>query len=139
MSLYKAFETNEELENKGVEITVAENGDGTPIKFFVARAGKSNKKYQKALEVTFKPYRRQMQLNTMAEETATALMIEVFATTVLKGWENVRDKEDKPLTYSKENAVKLLTDLPELYDTLTAFANDVANFRDETLAEDAKN
>lgn len=139
MSLYKAFETNEELENKGIELTVAENSDGTPIKFFVARAGKSNKKYQKALEITFKPYRRQIQLGTMSEEAATALMTEVFATTILKGWENVRDKEDKPLAFNKENAVALLTKLPDLYETLSSAAGDAANFRDETLAEDAKN
>lgn len=139
MSLYKAFGTNAELENKGIELAVATNDDGSVVKFFVSRAGKGNKKYQKALETVFKPYRRQMQLGTMSEETASSLMTEIFATTILKGWENVQTEDGKDLPFNKENAVKLLTDLPELYDTLTAAANDVANFRDETLEEDAKN
>lgn len=139
MSIYEAFGTNEELENKGIELTVSENKDGTPVKFYVARAGKSNKKYQKALETTFKPYRRQIQLGTMSEETATALMTEVFATTILKGWENVRGKDGKDIPFNKDNAVMLLTALPDLYETLSSAASDAANFRDETLAEDAKN
>lgn len=139
MSLYKTYQTNNELENKGVELLYGVNDDNTEIKFFVARAGKSNKAYQKALEVTFKPHRRSMQLGTLSEDTASKLMLEVFATTVLKGWENVQDENGKEMAFNKENAIKLLTDLPELYDDLSEKANNVANFRDESREEDAKN
>lgn len=139
MSLYKQFATNPELENKGIELNFGVNDDETEIKFYVARAGKSNKKYQKALENAVKPYRRQMQLGTLSDEVSNKIMLEVFATTVLKGWENVQDEKGNVMQFNKENAVKLLTDLPELYDALTAAANDVANFREESLEEDAKN
>lgn len=139
MSLYKNFATNNDLENKGVELSYGINEDKTEIIFYVARAGKANKAYQKALEVTFKPYRRSIQLGTMTEELASKLTLDVFATTILKGWENVQDENGKAMAFNKENAIKLLTDLPELYDDLTEKANNVANFRDETLEEDAKN
>ncbi|QZA70458.1 tail assembly chaperone [Erwinia phage AH03] len=139
MSLYKNFGTNAELESKGIELEYGLNDDGSVIKFTIARSAKSNKKYQKAMETTFKPYRRQMQLNTMPEETASRLMLEVFVTTILKGWENVQDEAGNDLAFNKDNAMKLLTDLPELFDDLQEKAGNVANFRDETLEEDAKN
>lgn len=139
MSLYKNFGTNKEAESKGVSIEFGVNDDKSVIAFIVSRSGKSNKKYAKALEAATKPYRRQIQLGTMDDELANKIYMEVFISTVLKGWENVQDEKGKSMAFTKDNAVKLFTDLPELYEELQLKAADFTTFRDESREDDAKN
>ena len=89
MSLYKQFATNSEKEMEGVEVqmTEAENEDGSIPTFVVSRMGKSNKRYSKALEAATRPYRRQIELGTMNNDKAEEIFMGVFVDTVLKGWE----------------------------------------------------
>lgn len=141
MSLYKQFATSCEKETEGVEIQLpeAENDDGTVPTFIISRMGKSNKRYSKALEAATRPYRRQIELGTMNNDKAEEIFMGVFVDTVLKGWKNVRDESNKVLEFSKQAALKLFTDLPEVYERLQEEAKLTANFRDETLEEEAKN
>jgi len=141
MSLYKQFATNSEKETEGVKIEFHEatNDDGSVPSFFVSRMGKTNKRYSKALEAATRPYRRQIELGTMNNDTAETLFLGVFVDTVLKGWENVKDANGNELPFNKQNAVKLLTDLPDVYDRLQEEAKLSANFRDVALEEEVKN
>ena len=141
MSLYKQFATNSEKEMEGVEVqmTEAENGDGSIPTFVVSRMGKSNKRYSKALEAATRPYRRQIELGTMNNDKAEEIFMGVFVDTVLKGWKNVRDEDGKPLEFTKAAAVKHFTDLPEVYERLQEEAKLSANFRDAALEEEVKN
>ena len=95
MSLYKQFATNSEKEMEGVEVqmTEAENEDGSIPTFVVSRMGKSNKRYSKALEAATRPYRRQIELGTMNNDKAEEIFMGVFVDTVLKGWKNVRGED----------------------------------------------
>ena len=101
--------------------------------------GKTNKRYSKALEAATRPYRRQIELGTMNNDTAETLFLGVFVDTVLKGWENVKDANGNELPFNKQNAVKLLTDLPDVYDRLQEEAKLSANFRDVALEDEVKN
>ncbi|UUV44528.1 tail assembly chaperone [Rhodobacter phage RcMotherGoose] len=139
MSLFDQFETNAEKEAEGVEVQYAPNKDGTIPTFILSRMGKSNKKYAKALDKSSKPYARQLQLGTLAEETAEALFMGVFVKTVLKGWKNVRGRDGKDLPFSPENAIMVLKALPDLYDDLQDKARSAALFREETNEADAGN
>ena len=141
MSLYKQFATNSEKEMEGVEVQMpeAENEDGSIPTFVVSRMGKSNKRYSKALEAATRPYRRQIELGTMNNDKAEEIFMGVFVDTVLKGWKNVRCADGKVLEFSKPNALKLFTDLPEVYERLQEEAKLSANFRDEALEAEAKN
>ena len=141
MSLYKQFATNTDKEIEGIEVqmTEAENEDGSIPTFVVSRMGKSNKRYSKALEAATRPYRRQIELGTMNNDTAETLFLGVFVDTVLKGWENVKDANGNELPFNKQNAVKLLTDLPDVYDRLQEEAKLSANFRDVALEDEVKN
>ena len=139
MSLYKNFGTNKEAETKGVSIEFGVNDDKSVIAFIVSRSGKSNKKYVKALEAATKPYRRQIQLGTMDDELSNKIYMDVWISTVLKGWENVQDETGKALAFNKTNATKLFTDLPELYEELQSKSNDFTTFQDESREDDAKN
>ena len=141
MSLYKQFATNSEKETEGVKIEFHEatNDDGSIPTFVVSRMGKSNKRYSKALEAATRPYRRQIELGTMNNDKAEEIFLGVFVDTVLKGWKNVRDEDGKPLEFTKAAAVKLFTDLPEVYERLQEEAKLSANFRDAALEEEVKN
>lgn len=139
MSLFKQFGTDKEKEVEGVEVSYGFNEDGTEIKFLISRMTKSNKAYSKALEKATRPYRRQFELGTMNEQKAEDIFMEVFSTTILKGWENVQDADGKPIEFSRFKAVDLFKALPDLYQDLQEKANSAALFREEVLEEEAKN
>ena len=139
MSLFEQFETDNAKEIEGVPVKYAPNADGTIPTFYLSRMGKANKKYSKALDKATKPYARQMQLGTLAEETAEDLFRGVFVKTVLKGWENVRGKDGLELEFTPENAADLFKKLPDLYDDLQEKARSAALFREEINEADAGN
>ncbi len=141
MSLFKQFKTNSDKETNGVEIEFpeAQNEDGTIPIFILSRMGRSNKRYSKALEASTRPYRRQVELGTLKNEIAEGLFVNVFCDTVLKGWKNVQDENGVEIPYSKEAAVKLMNDLPDVYDRLQEEAKLAANFRDFSLEDESKN
>ena len=146
MSLTKQFHTNPEIENAGVEIKYAPNEDKSVPTFVIARAGKSNKRYQVALNAALKPHARAQQLGTLAPEMAEEIYMGVFIGTILKGWSNVLmsdvtgNKADKGYAdFNAENAKALFARLPEIYDDLVDKSNSASLFREETNEEDAKN
>jgi hypothetical protein len=59
--------------------------------------------------------------------------------TVLLGWESVTGPDGKPLEFSKENAVKLFTDLPDLFKDIRETAEDMTLFKLELDEADAGN
>jgi len=139
MSIFKQFATDATKEVEGVEVSYGFNEDGSEIKFFISRMSKSNKAYTKALEKATRPYRRQFELGTMNEKKAEEIFMELFATTILKGWENVQTEDGKDIPFDRFKAVDLFKTLPDLYQDLQEKANSAALFREEMLEEEAKN
>lgn len=146
MSLSKQFETNKAKEVEGVALQYGENSDGTIPTFWLSRMSRANQQYTKTLETVTRPYRRQMDLGTLANDTAEKLFLEVFVKTILKGWDNIKlsdvtgDENDEGFApFNFENAIKLMKRLPELYDDLQAQAKSAALFKDESLEIESKN
>ena len=141
MSHYSQFKMDENKENDGVKIlfSEAENEDGTIPAFFISRMGKTNKRYSKALDIATRPYRRQLELGTLASDVAESVFMSVFADTVLMGWENVRDAKAKDIVFNAQNAIKLFHDLPDVYERLQEESKIVSNFRSAELESEAKN
>ena len=131
---YELFKTDEDIENKGVSLNYGN------FKIVVARAGGSNKKYLNLLEAKLRPYRRQIQTGTLDQETDVRVLAEVYAETVVLGWEGVTNEDGESIPFTKPNIIKLLTELPDLFADLRAQANNVSLFRSEDAREeDAKN
>lgn len=146
MSLRNQFETNKSKESDGVAIVFGQNSDGTNPTFIISRMSRANQKYTKTLEAVTRPYRRQMDLGTLSNDIAEKLFLEVFVKTILKDWQNISlsdvtgnadDEGYAPFTI--ENATKLMTALPELYDDLQAQAKSAALFKDESVSTESKN
>lgn len=139
MSLYKQFKTDTSLEKTGILLQYGENSKGQPICIRVARAGGANDAYIKRMEAKVKPVKRQIQNETIERAALLSILREVFAETVVLGWENVEDENGKALPFTKENCVKLFTDLPDLFDDLQEQSQRAALFRAEVREADAKN
>jgi hypothetical protein len=139
--LFSQFKTNSIKEETGVNVEFAEaqNDDGTIPTFKLCRMGKSNKAYSKALESATRPYRRQVELGTMKNEVAETIFMNVFVDTILRSWENVKDENNGEIPYSKDAAISLMTQLPDVYERLQEEAKIAANFRDFAIEEEAKN
>lgn len=138
-NLFQMFGTNKNYEKNGVNIRYGFNDENKPIEFTIARAGGSNTAFLKGMEAALKPYRRQLQTDTMDEKLAGDLMRKVFCKTVILGWTGVKDENGKELTYSPETCEKLMERLPDLYADLREQAQNAALFRSESLEADAKN
>lgn len=134
MNAYEMFKTDDKKEQEvGVVLDYGE------FQIHIVRAGGSNKKFAQTLQRKMKPYRRQVETDTMADGIAEKLLAEAYAETVILGWKNVKDREGKIMECTRENVVKLLLDLPELFKDIQTQANNVSLFRSEEKEADVKN
>lgn len=139
MSLYKQFKTDANLERDGILIDYGPNSKDLPTRFRLARAGGQNKAYAKALEKATRPHKKSIQMGSLDNNIADRIFMEVFVDTVVLGWENVEDENGNDLEFTRENVLKLFTDLPDLYQDLREQAQNASLFREELLEEDLGN
>ena len=85
-----------------------------------------------------KPYKRQYDNGTLDPEMADTLLRDVFIKSVLLDWENVTDKEGKPLEFNENNAQWLLRELPDLYAALQEESAKVSNYLVKEIEEMGK-
>lgn len=133
-NLYDMFGTDEDFEREGIWYAFSEE-----TKFRLARAGGANLRFAKSLEAKTRPYRRQIENESIDNELANNLLLEAFVETVLLDWQGVKDRDGNDLPYSKDNALKLLKDLPDLYLELRTEAARLSNFRTKEIEDDSGN
>lgn len=134
MSIYDLFETNATLEAEGFIFDV------TPtISFTLARAGGANLRFQKVLESKTRSHRKEIDENRFPLDQANQLMIEAVAETVVMGWKGITDKKGKKIPFTPENAVKLFTELPDLFNDVREAAAARANYSAQEVKADAGN
>lgn len=134
MSLYKKFKTDAQVEVDGVWV---DYGDGIRIR--LARAGGANQAFLRATERVHRKYRKQIQLDALTEKEAAPLLREIYADSIILGWEGVTAADGQSLPFSKENCLKLLEDLPEFFRDIREYANSRELFLESVLEADAKN
>ena len=139
MNLYSQFKTDANLETSGIWLEYGTTDDNKPVRFKIARAGGSNKAFLKAIEKATRPYRKALQNNMMDNAVADRLFKDVFAETVVLGWENVKGPDDQLIPFSKANAIQLFTDLPDLFNDIREQANQASLYREELLEADLGN
>jgi hypothetical protein len=147
MSLRGTFKTNKTKEVEGVDIPVGINEHNKqPITIKISRMSRSNKRYTKALEEATRIHSAAINNETLDNEIGSSILREVFADTVLLGWGNLpkseltgNDADKDELPYSRENALALFEELPDLYDDWEKRAKSSAAFRDAEKAKSAKN
>lgn len=135
MSLYSLFGTNETAELDGFELILFD--EDVEIKFTLARAGGSNKRFANRLQALLRPYERAVKSGSMADEKAAEIMSQTIAETIILSWENVNDRDGNPLPFTVAAAKQLLVDLPELRTVILEEAQKAVNFVAEEVEENA--
>lgn len=139
MSLYSLFKTDEKLESDGIWLEYGETETGDPIRIKIARSGGHNVAFAKALNKATRPYKKALQTGSLDEKTADRLYRDVFAETVVLDWANVQGPDGSLLEFSKENVLKVLQDLPDLYADIREASSNVALFRESAREADLGN
>jgi len=147
--MYEQFETNDDLETRGVDL---DYGD---FRVTIARAGGANKKFARVLEARTKPLRRAIATETINNDRANEVLMQVYAETIVLRWDTKvfthakPDGEFKPgiepkeggklLVVTPENIVATFKALPDLFRDIQEQANRVSLFREMVLEDDAGN
>jgi hypothetical protein len=143
-SPYTIFKTDKGMESdKGITL---DYGD---FKIQIARAGGANKKFSRLLTSRMKPYKRQMDTDTMDESVATKIMVESYTDAVILGWasknedgkfvEGIHNQDGDIVDYNRENVIETLTNLPDLFRDIQSQADKISNFRIEEIEDIVKN
>lgn len=123
VSPYAQFGTDKEAEKVGI---VLDYGD---YRIRVARAGGANAKFQELFRDRMRPHWRKQQNGTLSEELANDILIGCFVDAVVLGWEDVVDLAGNPIPFNRNNAIKLFTEVPELFRDVREQSADYHNFR----------
>ena len=132
--IYDKFKTNKAAEQEGI---ILDYGDGQTIK--IARAGGSNIRFEKAAQAKMRKFSLQAKHDLLEPVQMRTIFREVLAETVVLGWTGFTDEEGKPLSFSKENVVKVFTDLPDLFDDVLEQSRKASLFKENILEDEAKN
>lgn len=134
IDLFSAFATNEKTEQEGTPTQVPGAGDTL---FTIARSG--NKNYNKLLQKLVKQNRAILDSKGPAADAKNEeIFVELFAKTILLGWEGTVNIQGKATPYSYAAAVTLLR-LKEFRNAVSEVANDMENFKVVKDEEEAKN
>ena len=133
-SPYELFATDKGLESEsGV---VVDYGD---FSFTVLRAGGSNSKYRNVAQREYRKRKHAIDSGTITEDESRKMLAEVYADSVIIDWKGVKGPDGKELKFSRENVVRLLNDLPELFADLRERATAMEAFKVAELEAVSKN
>ena len=127
------FQADDGLENEGIDLAF---GHGRYIT--VARSGGGNRRYRVALTEAYKPHKAAMERNTMDDETATKMLREVFAKTVVLDWRGWKDDAGEEIPYSSDACMDLFEAAPEIFRIVQDESEKFANFAKQEV-EDSGN
>jgi len=120
-----------------VDATLETEGRWVPIsddaEILVARLYNPN--FNRVLEAKRKPHGRRVLKDVKLQER---LFRETLAETVLLDWKGMTEG-GKPIKYSKETALRFLTDVREFANIVTAAADDLENFQKDEEEDDKGN
>lgn len=129
MNLYEVYSSNEEMEKNGVWFEMSDT-----VGFKVKKFGGANAKKIQQLQAKYlKPYTRMMKAGKMDEKLERKLYVEIFVDGCLVDWKGVTDKDGKVLEFTRDNAISIMNDLPNLFDEVVNFCvdNDGVNFKED--------
>lgn len=134
MSILDLFNTAKSLEQDGIALEY----DETTI--VIARAGGSNKRYERRVEQLMRPHRQAAQRGRLPKAKQEEIVRKAFSETVVLAWEKMPDPANPEvmLEFSPGNVQYVFEQMPDLFDDVVEQATSVANFIAEAREDDAK-
>lgn len=140
MSLRKSFGLNKNLASEGKWFDVDVDENDKPMRFKLLYMNAQNKNLSKIKTSVMKPYKRQIDQETISDALLNNVGIEIFVRGVLVDWDNIVVEDGgKPLEFNEENATMIMKEFPELFTLLLLLAKDFGNFKQAEVEDIAKN
>lgn len=117
------FKVDKKLEQDGVDFAIDDK-----ISFRVRRFTNTNPQAKKVMANYYAPYARQVEMGTLDPNVANDILMKVFVDLCLVSWQGV-EIDGKEVEYSKETALSLFKELPELFEKLWKYCNEFSNYR----------
>ena len=134
IDIFKTFSTDKKSEKEGKETLLPNCG---PTKFLVARAG--NATYKRLVNTLYKKHRAVLDSKSEAAESKSdEILAEVYAKSILLGWEGNLQINGKATPYSYEAALSLLS-LNDFRSIVEGVSQDYNTFKNEEDEVDLKN
>jgi hypothetical protein len=110
------------------------------ISITIRRAGGANTAFTQRYEALTKPYRRAIQVDAMDQDVMKDIMCQLYAETVVVGWEGVLDVDNvTPLPFTVENCIRLFKAAEPVFTEVVNTSMNASVYRDEVREADAKN
>lgn len=140
MNLYNTFESDEKAEAEGIILEYGLNSKEEPIQIRIRRGDGSNVRFAKVFERKSAPFRRIMSIpGALDQKVSDRVMRECYAEAVVVSWSGVEDRDGNPMEFSKDNVLKLFSDLPDLFRDVVRQSQNEALFRRELREAEAGN
>lgn len=91
----------------------------------------SNFKFQKAFGRLQLPYRKKIDKGNLDPETSLEILSEALAIGILIDWKDVVDNSGEKIPYSREMAIKALSNNPDLREFVEEFSSEIDNFKED--------
>lgn len=131
MDFDKAFGVDDQLMRDGVDVRF-----GADAFITLKHSGAANREFQAALtERVARNWSAFSAHERLAQQEAVAQ--EIFAEQIVIGWRGVELK-GQPLSFSKENVLKLFRAYPVVWERVQAEAGRLSNFQREAVADAGK-
>lgn len=101
--------------------------DFKDAKFLIAHSG--NVRFQRAMQRLQKPFRRKIDKGEMDPADQKRILIQALAEAILLDWQGVSNASGQAVQYSRELAIKALTNDDELREFVIEYSLDLANFK----------
>jgi hypothetical protein len=141
-SPFSQFKTNTDAETAGVWVSF---GD---YEIKLARSGGANKRFMQVLDDYMQPHKRAQEMGILDETTATGVLANVYADTIVLAWRTkIDDKwesvligpDGQKIEFNRDNVVKLLTEVTDFFVIIRAQAAAYQTFKHEMRVLDGKN
>ena len=125
-NLHTHFKTNEKFAKEGVDYAINDK-----TSFRVAYFNKDNPRAKAAMAQHYKPFAKQIELGILDPEKNIEIQRNLFVDICLISWTGVEQEDGSPIEFTKENAVNLFKELPELFNVLWKHCNDFQNYKED--------
>ncbi len=132
-NLYELLETDSNAEEEGIWVEIS---DGVRIKI----ASTDSKRYREKVIQLLKPYRKILQAGgRIPDNKQEQIAIDSIVDGLLLDWDGVTDRKGKVLDFSRDNALKVVTELKKFRELIAEIAGEAETFNKQALRDAAKN
>lgn len=123
-NLNSIYGTSSKLEKEGVWFDVSEG-----VGFLIARFDLESTTARALYNTHMKQYAPQIAAGTIDPKKEREVLTKIFVECSMIDWQGITGEDGKEIEFSKEAATKVLLELPDLADTLFAYARNFQNYK----------